>query len=120
MPDFRLTEAEVASATEYLLTLTDENVVPSDALPGLDRDDAAAARGASLFRSVQCDGCHRIGEEGADMGRELTRAGRRLRPAFMAAMIRGPKSVVPETVMKVPPLEDRQIADLVAFLERQR
>lgn len=120
MPEFHLSEAEVATAAEYLLTQTDESVVPPEALPALARDASAALRGAGLFRALKCNGCHQAGDEGEEVGPDLTLAGRRLRPGFMAAMIRAPQSVVPGTEMKVQPLGDREIADLVAYLERLR
>ena len=120
MPDFHMTDAETASAAEYLLTLRDEAVVPPQALPALPRDGIAASRGERLFRTLKCSGCHQIGDTGEEVGPDLTRAGRRLRPEFMAAMIRNPQSIVPGTVMKVPPIEDREVADLVAYLESQR
>ena len=60
--------------------------------------------------------CHMVHGEGGDLGPDLTRVGRRLRPDFIKPFIRRPMSFNPDTDM--PPFEgtERELDDLTRYL----
>jgi len=83
MPDLRLTEAEAADITAYLVTLrTDEKYPVSAGLqPGADKAKltALASKGKEVIAKYGCFGCHDIKgfETAQKIGTELTEHGRK-------------------------------------------
>jgi nitric oxide reductase subunit C len=77
-----------------------------------------AIRGKHLFDRSNCMGCHTILGEGAYYAPELTKVYDRRGPAFIEAMLRDPEKMYPgQRRMWNYDFSDREIADLVAFLE---
>jgi nitric oxide reductase subunit C len=86
---------------------------------GPERPQAATvAEGRTLIVAYGCLGCHAIpGFTGiAFRGPALGNAGRKLRPEWLRAWLRNPRSVDPEARMGNFGLNDAQIASLEAFL----
>jgi mono/diheme cytochrome c family protein len=83
---------------------------------------ASVAEGRSLIVAYGCLGCHAIpGFTGiAFRGPALGNAGRKLRPEWLRAWLRNPRSVDPEARMGNFGLDDAQIASLEAFLLSRR
>jgi len=75
MPDLRLTDAEAANVTAYLMTLKSDQ---SYAEPAAG-DERLAAQGKELIAKYGCFGCHNIAgfENAQKIGTELTEHGRK-------------------------------------------
>ncbi len=61
MPQFNFTEQEIRSLTEFLLSVTDTNVVGFMKIPALM---TSVARGKTVFQKYGCAGCHGAGGVG--------------------------------------------------------
>ncbi len=89
-------------------------VEPPADLVGAER--AAFERGRALITRTGCLACHKIGEEGGELGPDLSGAGTRLSRRELARWLVDP--VAPMPTFKNLPDEDR--ADLVTFLAKLR
>ncbi len=78
MPDLRLSDAEAANVTAYLLTLKSDQKYPEPKY-GPGEQEKLAAQGKELISKYGCFGCHNIkGFENAQkIGTELTEHGRK-------------------------------------------
>ena len=78
MPDLRLSDAEAANVTAYLMTLKSDRSYP-DPKVGAAEQQKLAAQGKELIGKYGCFGCHNIkGFENAQkIGTELTEHGRK-------------------------------------------
>ncbi len=80
--------------------------------------DESVIRGKHLWDTSNCMGCHTLLGEGAYYAPELTKVYERRGPAFIEAMLRDPESMYPgKRRMQNYGFDDRQIGDLVAFLQ---
>lgn len=116
MPDFRLSEAELAALVAYLTTAgpTSRTGVTS-AGPELTPFSAWKAE-ALLKHELPCLGCHRLGSDGGRVGPALDGVGQRLRPEVLRGMVRDPGAFAPGSVMPEHPLRDDRLELVVAFL----
>lgn len=96
MPDFRLTSSEIATIASYLLA---QRVALLSFTPRALSPFAEAKATALLRDELSCLGCHRIGNDGGKIGPDLSDAGSRLQPAWVAAMIHDPRHTVPSAIM---------------------
>lgn len=82
----------------------------------------AARRGAALFHSLGCIGCHRVNGAGGAIGPELSDEGTRGRgAAWLAAQIRDPARHFPGSPMPAyGALSDAQVGALVGYLSTLR
>lgn len=83
-----------------------------------------ARRGGALFRDLACRACHRRPDEDLPerVGPELTPAGDKFRPEWLAAFLRQPHPVRPWLKARMPTfgLNDAEIEQVVAFLATLR
>ncbi len=117
MPDFQLTEAEVATLGEYLLK--QKGAVASAFQPRKLSAFSMNKAQTLLKEKLSCLGCHQLGNEGGRIGPNLSSLNTRLQPAFVFQMIQNPHALQSETVMPkilMPP----QTLELIAnFLLQQ-
>lgn len=114
-PHPKLDAAAAAAAADALLALKPEGVVEA----GLYKGQAPNLRmGALAFTKLRgCSACHRgEGGEGGLSGPELTDAGRRLQPDFIASYIRNPQKIDPHVWMPVLKMTDQDIQRLTGYL----
>lgn len=78
MPDLRLTDAEAANVTAYLMTLKSDRSYPEPKY-GAGEQQKLAAQGKELISKYGCFGCHNIKgfENSQKIGTELTEHGRK-------------------------------------------
>lgn len=97
---------------------------PSSAGPTAAKGAAATSsgegisRGAQVFKSSGCSGCHSVNGQGGAIGPELS--GKTLADrerGWLVTQIRNPKAHFPKTVMPAyPGLTDQEVTDLVDYL----
>lgn len=79
-----------------------------------------AARGARLFYTHGCHGCHTIGGTGTPIGPDLSRVGLRRSQAWLARWLTDPAWERPGAHMPKLEIEPADIVALAAFLGEQR
>lgn len=114
----KLAKAAAESATAALMALKTPDLVPAGAFKG----DAGGARmGALAFTKLRgCIACHQGADgKGGFSGPELTNAGVRLQPDFIAAYTTDPQRFDPHIWMPTLTLKDQDIQRLTAYLSVQ-
>ncbi len=118
MPNFKLSDDDARDMSAFL-------VANSTPLPG---DTATASKaatdpaaGASLYGESFCASCHAVQNAagnmvGGDVGPELTRVGNKVKPEWLQAWLRNPRTYDPLTGMPHYRFNDGQVATLSGFL----
>ena len=83
---------EVASVAAFVRTL---GALPPETLPG------DAARGARVYASKGCAGCHMVNGQGEGFGPELTAVGARRNAAFLRQTVLKPATTLPDAFLYV-------------------
>jgi mono/diheme cytochrome c family protein len=119
MPKFNLTEEEIRSVSDYMLTAYQAAGFDSGALDTHALNGEAAARGKELFYTkYACQSCH-IADYKKDkgyVGPPLADVGDRLTPVWLYKWLKEPNALVPGTPMPNPRLKDGEARDLTAYL----
>lgn len=114
-----LDKATAESSAAALMELK----APPELIPtgGFKGDAAGARMGALAFNKLKgCVACHQgEGGQGGQSGPELTDAGARLQPDFIAAYIVDPQRIDPHVWMPTLPLKDQDVQRLAAYLTQQ-
>ena len=84
---WQLSEHEVTAVAAYVRSL---GAAPQEKLPG------DPARGAGLFETRGCSGCHMVAGKGSGFGPELTQIGARRNAAYLRQTILTPAGSLPE------------------------
>jgi mono/diheme cytochrome c family protein len=114
MPDFRLTEAEVA-ALAGMLQREPPSASPSPTLTPFQRGKAEAF----LVDRLPCLGCHRLNGDGGRIGPDLSGVGSRLTREAIRNTIAHPQQAAPGSIMPRHPMPADRIDLLTAFLATQ-
>jgi nitric oxide reductase subunit C len=78
---------------------------------------AMAALGKQLYEvKFQCQSCHTIGGSGGYVGPNLNNAGEWLTPAWIAAWLRNPQTLIPDSIEPRRNFTDEEITALTAYL----
>ncbi|MBI4888464.1 MAG: c-type cytochrome [Acidobacteria bacterium] len=112
MPWFRMTREEARTLADYLA-----GVFVDDSLERpvpLDAD--AARRGARLYQTLGCRGCHSLGGTGGYVGPDLSDSGRRLKPGWIEAWLSDPGRWKPGTLQPNYGLKPEEARSLTAYL----
>src|SRR5260370_1735588 len=102
MPVVRVSDDEVWKLVGFVTRLGSQGL--AEKAPG------NADAGKAIYAKSGCAGCHRIGNDGTDLGPDLTDVGRRRGLAFLEESIVKPEAFVPNTyraaqlVMKSAPI----------------
>ena len=91
-------------------------------VPALVAAAPDAKKGAAAFRSVGCNGCHKINGQppNATMGPDLSHEGKTRKAADIRSKIENPKASMPNSIMPAAKdlgLKPPQIADITAYLD---
>src|SRR3954447_13635571 len=84
---WQLTEREVETVAAYVRSL---GAIPPELVPG------DAARGARVYESQGCSGCHMVAGKGEGFGPDLGNIGARRNAAYLRRTILEPASSIPE------------------------
>lgn len=113
---FFLTGTVASSLVFVALTVDTFGKIPAQTKA--DTITPEVVRGKELWEANNCMGCHTVFGEGAYYGPELTRVYARRGSAFIRAMLHDPESMYPgQRRMQNYHFDDRQIEDLLAFLQ---
>lgn len=120
MPDFNLTEREALNLSAYLLTLTQDENFPQPEFDWAEADSEMVLSGEELAAEYGCLGCHKVGEDGQNIGPDLSHAGSKLLESYLFRIVQAPEKVIPGTAMKNFHLDVEEVEDIVAFLRMQK
>ena len=119
MPKFNLSDAEIKSLSDYMLSAYQAPGFDSLALDARASTPDAAARGKELFYSkYACQSCHIVDykKDKGYVGPALAGVGDRLTPVWIYKWLKNPGALSPGTQMPNPNLPDAEARDLTAFL----
>ncbi len=116
MPNFKLSEKEARDIAAYLMTLSKDKLFPEHDFDWTESDSDMVLSGQDLVFQYGCFGCHKIEDEGQNIGPELSHVGSKLKENYMYHIIKDPRRIVPNTPMKDFQLDDFDVEDIVAYL----
>jgi mono/diheme cytochrome c family protein len=122
MPKFNLTDAEVATLTDYILTAYQTPAFDRDAIQ-VAADADAVDRGRQLFYSkYACQSCHIVDpkKDKGYIGPTLTEVGSRLNAAWIFQWLKGPQTLRPGTIEPDWKMSDADARSLTDFLMAQK
>ncbi|MAE69272.1 MAG: hypothetical protein CME06_02255 [Gemmatimonadetes bacterium] len=112
MPDFQLGLKRSTAISAYLLSLSSE----WDEIGSISMEGADAEAGRWVFEERGCQACHAIDGEGGDHGPDLSKAGEKLVPEWVAAWVKQPRHYSPDARMPSLRLTDDEARDVAAFV----
>ena len=119
MPNFKLSDDDARDVSAFLIA--NSAPVAGDTLSVSAKPSSDPAAGASLYGESFCASCHAVQNAagnlvGGDVGPELTRVGSKVKPEWLQAWIRNPRTYDPPTAMPHYRFNDSQVATLSGFL----
>jgi len=120
MPNFQLSDADARDISAFLVAQSEPYTPAAQAsTPASASADPQA--GASLYGESFCASCHATTNPagmllGGDVGPELTRAGSKLKPDWLADWLQNPKHYDLDTAMPHYRFDQKQVALLSGFL----
>ena len=120
MPNFKLSDDDARDMSAFLIA--NSTPVPGDTVAVSAKPPTDPAAGPSLYGESFCASCHAVQNAagnlaGGDVGPELTRVGNKVKPEWLQAWLRNPRTYDPPTGMPHYRFNDAQIATLSAFLQ---
>jgi len=123
MPKFNLTEAEINTLTDYILTVFQSPKVDRDSMPVAGYASGQVELGKQLYYSKYgCQACHIIDtkQDKGYIGPTLTYVGSRLTAAWIYGWIKDPWALRPGTLEPKRNMSDDDARALTAFLMTQK
>ena len=124
MPDFGLSDEEARDIASFLIAQSKplSPGVQQNPLPAAAGGAAAGTAGATLYGESFCASCHSTQNAagmlvGGDLGPELTRIGNKVKPEWLRAWLRDPRSYDPQTRMPHYRFSEPQVALLAGYLQ---
>ena len=115
-PHLRLPKPDAEAAADALMALKGPDGLVEN---GLFKNDKTNLRMAELaFVKLRgCSACHEGKDgEGGSSGPELTDAGKRLQPDFIASYIKNPQKIDPNIWMPAPKITDQDVQRLTSYV----
>jgi mono/diheme cytochrome c family protein len=129
MPKFRLTEQELRALSAFLSEQRAKEPEPVKfdprVLAAWSKNPALLDQGELRFRQMFCSTCHalavtRAGETklvGGDIGPELTKAGTKVKPDWLAAWLRNPQAYLPNSQMPRYEWSDADLFQVTQYIQ---
>ena len=120
MPNFKLTDENARDISAFLIA--NSTPLAGDTATITQKAAADPSAGASLYGESFCASCHAVQNAagnlvGGDVGPELTRIGSKVKPEWLNAWLRNPRTYDPATGMPHYRFTDQQVATLSSFLQ---
>ena len=119
MPKFNLTDAEINTLADYMMTVYQTPEFDRDSLPGSQFTPAQVEQGRQLFYSkFACQSCH-IADYKNDkgyIGPALAGTGKRFNAAWVYHWLKDPQALRPGTIEPNQHMTDDEARSLTAFL----
>ncbi len=117
MPQFNMSNEEATTFADYLSVAMQSPAVDAQITAVKQLTPQMAALGKQLYEvKYQCQSCHTIGSTGGYVGPNLNNAGNWLKPEWIAAWLRNPQALVPDTIEPRRNFTDEEINALTAYL----
>jgi cbb3-type cytochrome oxidase cytochrome c subunit len=119
MPNFKLSDNDARDISAFLIA--NSTPLQGNTTTVSAKTSADPTLGPSLYGESFCASCHAVQNAagnmvGGDIGPELTRVGTKVRPEWLQAWLRDPRSYDPQTAMPHYRFNDAQVATLSGFL----
>jgi mono/diheme cytochrome c family protein len=119
MPNFKLSDDDARDVSAFLISNSAPQSGDTAALSAKAAADPVA--GASLYGESFCASCHAVQNAagnlvGGNVGPELTRVGSKVKPEWLQAWLRNPRTYDRGTAMPHYRFNDAQVATLAGFL----
>jgi mono/diheme cytochrome c family protein len=117
MPQFNMTDEEVAVLAEYLSMAMQTPTVNLASVDSKQFTPQMAGLGKQLYEvKYQCQSCHTIGSAGGYVGPNLTNVGNWINAAWIEEWLRNPQSLAPEAIEPRRDFTDVERTALTAYL----
>ncbi len=116
MPRLGVTPDEARQIADYLTTVFVDDSLAAEP----STDPSIALRGQGLYEARGCRACHILGGRGGYVGPDLSGAGLRLTPGWIAAWLRSPQRWKPGTLEPDAGFTQDETRALAAYLATQR
>jgi mono/diheme cytochrome c family protein len=123
MPKFNLTEAEISTLTDYIMTVYQSPKIDRDSMPLNGYPPGQVELGKQLYYSKYgCQACHIIDtkQDKGYIGPTLTHVGSRLTAAWVYSWLKDPQALRPGTQEPKRNMSDDDARALTAFLLSQK
>ena len=123
MPKFNLTDAEINTLTDYIMTVYQSPKIDRDSLPSSGYSPGQVDLGKQLYYSKYgCQACHIIDtkQDKGYIGPTLTNVGSRLTAAWIYNWLKDPQALRPGTQEPKRNLSDDEALALTSFLMSQK
>ena len=120
MPVLRMPREDAAQLADALQSFYVDPAIPEDPFAGHPSSDADPVEGQRLYVGLGCRGCHILGSAGGYYGPPLTEAGKRLKPGWTYAWLKGPQRWRADVRCPDYGLSDTDALRLTAFLDTLR
>ena len=123
MPKFNLTDAEIGTLADYILTVYQSPKIDRDSMPLSGYPSAQVELGKQLYYSKYgCQSCHIIDtkQDKGYIGPTLTHVGSRLTAAWIYNWMKDPSALRPGTQEPKRNMSDEDARALTAFLMSQK
>jgi len=118
MPDFRLSPAEIDTIFVFF---SHQPSQPLDNFEPVALTRFTSEKVKKLIRDkLSCLGCHQLNGEGGRIAPDLSSVGKRLKPDYLAAMVKDPQHVAPQSIMPRIQLNDQLFRLVSSFLSVQK
>ena len=119
MPNFKLSDDDARDVSAFLIA--NSAPLPGDTTTLSAKASTDPTAGATLYGESFCASCHAVQNAagnlvGGDVGPELTRVGNKVKPEWLQAWLRNPRSYDAATAMPHYRFSDPQVATLSGFL----
>ena len=120
MPNFKFNDEDARDISAFLIASS--TPITGDAATVTAKASTDPSAGASLYGESFCASCHAVQNAagnmvGGDIGPELTHIGNKVKPEWLQAWLRNPRTYDPPTEMPHYRFTDQQIATLSSFLQ---